>query len=262
MDLGLQGKLAFVVGASAGIGAATARHLAAEGARLVLMARGAEALTQLRDALRAAGHQADCVTVDLRDGASVAAVMAQAMAEFGVPDSCVISAGDAQGGVMWELPDALWQDALELKFMGMVRVMRALAPAMQARGSGRIVAVVGNNGRQPHARMLPGSAANAACLAVVRGLAEELAPSGVGIVAVNPGPTATGRWTKLLATRAAREGRPEAEIAAEVQSGLPRGRLAEADEVGALCAVLCSDLADMVTGTSLTIDGGATRALA
>lgn len=261
MDLGLSGRLVCVVGASKGIGAASARALAAEGAKVVLMARDEAALGAVRDEIVASGGQALVVSMDALDADNVSTTFDAVETDHGAIDGCVISIGAAQGGLMWELGDDVWSSAFELKFMGMVRVLRAISPRMMGRKSGRIVAVVGNNGRQPGARMLPGSAANAACLALVRGLAEELAPHGVSLNALNPGPTRTDRWDRLISNLAASSSAAFEDVEAKQLASMPRGRIAEPEEMGRLAAVLCSDLVDMVTGTALTADGGATKGL-
>jgi NAD(P)-dependent dehydrogenase (short-subunit alcohol dehydrogenase family) len=258
MDLGLKGKRAIVAGATRGIGLSTARVLAAEGAEVFALARDAAALARLTAEL-GGGH----AVADLTDTAETEAGVAAAVRHFGgPPDILIVSAGAAQGGLFLQLDDATWHAALELKFMGMVRLFRAVAPLMVAGGRGRIVAIVGNNGKQPSARMGPGAAANAACLAAISALAEEVAGKGISVTALNPGPTRTDRWATLIERLAAQEGRPAAEVEAERLAAMPRGRIGEPDEMARLAAILASDLADMVTGTSLTADGGATRALA
>ena len=262
MDLGLTGRTAFLFGAGRGIGAATALVLAAEGARPALFARTKAGLRATAQAIEAEGGSAPFHTVDLTDAASTETVIDGAIKAAGVPDLALLSAGAAKGGTFADLDDDVWADAMALKFMGTMRVLRALAPRMKARGSGRIVVVVGNSGRQPHPMMLPGSAANAACLALVRGLAEELAPHGVTLNALNPGPTRTDRWDTMIARLAAGSGRPTDEVEAEQLARMPKGRIGTADEMARLAVMLMSDAADMVTGTSLTADGGATKALA
>lgn len=262
MDLGLKGKSAFLFGAGRGMGAATARVLAGEGARPVLFALNEQPMRALAEELGGGAGATPWHTIDMMDTASVDAVTGAAMQAHGVPDLVLISAGAAQGGLFWDIPDQTWDDALGLKFMGMVRVLRVLAPLMKERGSGRIVVIVGNNGKQPYSKMLPGSAANAACLAVVRGLGEELALHGVTISALNPGPTRTDRWTRLIDRLARETGRPAAEIDAERMAEMPKGRIGTAEEMAHLAVMLMSDHADMVTGVSLTVDGGATKAIA
>lgn len=255
MNLGLEGRTGLVFGASRGIGAASARALHAEGVALALTARSHEAL----DASLAAMPGSLPLTADLtRPGDAEAAVEA-ALTHHGRIDLAVISAGAAQGGAFTDLDDDVWSSALELKFMGMVRALRALVPPMRKAGSGRILVIVGNNGVQANKVMLPGSAANAACLAVIRGLAEDVAAHGIRINALNPGPTRTDRWNLQIERLSQSQGRPGAEVEADLLSAQPLGRIATADEMGRLAAMMLSDAADMLVGTSLTADGGATR---
>lgn len=257
MDLGLGGKKAIVAGATQGIGRAITEALVAEGAEVFALARDAGRLQEL--SARVGGGW---VAADLTDTPSTEAAVQAACDHFGTPDILIVSAGAAQGGLFWEIDDRTWHDAIELKFMGMVRLLRAVAPRMAKAGHGRIVVIVGNNGKQPSARMAPGSAANAACLAVISALAEELAPLGISVNALNPGPTRTNRWDVLIDRLATQSGRPAQDIEAERLAMMPRGRIGTPEEMARLAVVLASDLADMVTGTSLTADGGSTRALA
>jgi 3-oxoacyl-[acyl-carrier protein] reductase len=255
VKLGLDGKSALIFGASKGIGAATARILSEEGAHVALTGR-----TPPEDLARQLGGLA--LAADLtRPGDAESAIGAVIAAQERL-DILVISAGAAQGGLFWELDDAVWEEALALKYMGLVRAVRAAAPVMRDQRSGRIIAVVGNLGRQPGKRLMPGSAANAACLAFIRGAAEELADHNVQITAINPGPTRTDRWSALIGNLARASGRDPAEVEAEQLASMPSGRIAEADEVARMIAVMASDFAGHMTGTSLTIDGGMTKGIA
>ena len=262
MDLGLRGKSALVIGASQGIGAEAARALAAEGCRVALAARSRPPLEALAAEIRQGGGEAFVLVGDLTVAGDADGMVAEAVSHLGGLDVLIISAGAAKGGDFFDLGDDVWDDAFSLKFMGMVRALRAAVPVMRAAGRGRVVVVVGNNGRQPGGAMLPGSAANAACLAVIKGLADTVARDGVTINALNPGPTRTGRWDRLIASLAAQGGRSAEEIEAEQLSRMPLGRIGDPASMGRLAVMLASDFADMVTGTSLTADGGATKALA
>lgn len=259
MDLGLTGKVALVAGASRGIGAATARLLADEGARLMLAARDAAYLDGLKRELAPA--DVATVSADFTQGDAARRAVEAAVQRFGRLDVLVVSIGAAAGGLFWDLEDQVWNEAFDLKFMGMVRLFRAAAPVMAAQGSGSMVAVVGNNGRQPHPRMLPGSAANAACLAVVKGLSEELAPHGVRVNAVNPGPTRTGRWDTLMRNLSASSGRSVRDEEADQLARIPMGRANTPEEVARLVAMFASDRVSTLTGASVTVDGGATKGL-
>jgi NAD(P)-dependent dehydrogenase (short-subunit alcohol dehydrogenase family) len=259
LDLQLAGKLALITGGSAGIGLSVARGLLAEGCRVAIVGRDAARLAQ---AAAACGtDRLTTIAADLSRPEGAPTAMEQVL-RTGVPDILVNCAGAAQGGLFWDLSDEVWTDALALKFMGAIRMMRAVVPLMVQRGSGHVVNVVGNNGRQPAARLLPGSAANAALLAVTKGLADEVAGAGVVINAVNPGPTRTGRWQGIMERQAAASGRSVAEVEKDHVSQIPSGRLNEPDEIARYIIFLCSPAASAAIGTSITIDGGATRALA
>jgi 3-oxoacyl-[acyl-carrier protein] reductase len=261
MDLGLAGKVALITGASKGIGAATAHALAAEGVKLMLAARSDERLARLAKELETHhGAAARYWAGDLRaPDAAIQAVEATVTA-YGRIDMLVASAGASQGGLFWEIPDQVWEDSLSLKFMATVRTLKAVIPVMRSQGSGRIVVVAGSTGKQPSPRLLPGAAANAALLVVIKGLADEVAADGIVINAVNPGPTRTERWTGLMQAAADARGVAPADIEDSYIRDIPMGRLAEPDEIARLITFLASGAAGNMTGTSVTADGGWTRA--
>ena len=258
MDLNLSGKAALVTGGNKGLGAASARALAAEGAKLFLTARNQDDL----DAVAAEiGAETAVLACDLTETDGADRVAAAVLDRYGRLDIRVNCAGASQGGVFWEIPDQVGQDSLDLKFMANVRMMRAVIPAMRARKYGRIVNVIGNTGRQPSPRLLPGSAANAALLAVTKGLADEVAGDGIVVNAVNPGPTRTERWNTLMANLAASSGRSVDEVEQDFKSQIPMDRLGAPEEIAGIIAFLASDAAANMTGTSITADGGWTKAL-
>ncbi|MFQ5954950.1 MAG: SDR family oxidoreductase [Kiloniellales bacterium] len=263
MDLNLDGKVGLITGGSQGLGAATARLFAAEGARLVLAARSKDRLQAMAEELRAA-FDAEVVTapqdLTLPDGADI--VAAAALDTFGRIDILVNSAGSARGGVFWEIPDQVWDQSMALKFFATVRMIRAVLPTMRAQKYGRIVTIAGNLGRQPDPRMLPGAAANAALLAVTSGLAGEVAADGVLVNAVNPGPTLTPRWTTRFHEMSRQTGRSVEDLQADVEKTIPTQRFGEPEQVARIIAFLASDCATNITGTSITADGGSTKALA
>ncbi len=260
MDLGLRDQNVLLTGASGVLGAAAARALAAEGARLALFGRDAAKLEPLAHDLRALGAPlVSIVEGDLADAASTDAAVERAAAALGTLDVLVAAAGAAQGGLFWEIDDDAWRRSLEAKLFGTIRVLRAVAPRMVQHGAGRIVVIVGNSAKHPEPRMLPGAAANAALLALVRGLAEELGPHGVVINALNPGPVRSPRWDGMMQAAAGREGTTPAQAEAPFLAKSALRRLASAEEVAAHVAFLCSARAANMTGTSVTIDGGTTK---
>jgi NAD(P)-dependent dehydrogenase (short-subunit alcohol dehydrogenase family) len=256
MDLQLNGKRVVLCGAAGVLGRAIATSLAAEGATLALLGRDLQTLQALATSLAPETTTHRAIGCDLSNAESVDAAIDQAEKSLG---GIVSAAGAAQGGVFWEIDDAAWRSNLEVKLFGTIRVLRAVAPRMIARRGGRIVLVVGNSARQPEPRMLPGAAANAALLAIVRGLAEELGPHGVAINAVNPGPVRSSRWDTLMQSAASREGITTAEAEARFLQKTALRRLASAEEIAQHVTFLASPVAAHLTGTSLTIDGGSTK---
>ena len=258
MNLGLAGQRVVLCGANGVLGRAIAKQLATEGATLALLGRSRDALATL------AGELADTVThatieCDLAEANSTDRAIEHAERVLGGLDVFISAAGAAQGGVFWEIDDAAWRSNLEIKLFGTIRALRTVTPRMVKQRSGRIVLVVGNSARQPEPRMLPGAAANAALLAIVRGLAEELGPHGVAINAVNPGPVRSSRWNTLMQAAAAREGCSVAEAESKFLAKTALRRLATAEEIATHVAFLASPAAAHLTGTSLTIDGGSTK---
>ena len=263
IDLKLKDKVAIVTGGSLGLGAESARQMAAEGSKLVLVSRKQDPLEPICDELIKT-HSADILPIvaDLTDPAAPNAIAKQATERFGRIDILANCAGAAQGGIFWEISDKVWDDAFQLKFFATVRMMRAVIPAMREQKYGRIVTIVGDTGRQPNPRLLPGSASNAALLAVIKGLADEAGPDGISVNAVNPGPTKTGRITTLFNNLSRDTGKSIEDIEADFTKDSPFKTMGDPVEVARIVVFLCSDAASNITGTSILTDGGRSRTLA
>jgi NAD(P)-dependent dehydrogenase (short-subunit alcohol dehydrogenase family) len=162
-------------------------------------------------------------------------------------------------GLLEDVPDERWLDDLTLKLLGYVRVTRASLPHMAA--GGRVVMVGGNAGRQPLPYHLPGGAANAGVLNFTRALAEQVAERGIQVVAIAPGPVVTARYQKQIQKNADIWGVDWTEAERRFVADLPLKRVPTAEQVAGVIAFLASPLADHVTGTTLTMDGGITRGI-
>lgn len=259
IDLKLEGKVAIVTGGTRGLGAASARLLAADGARLVLSDRDLGDLEAFAKEL--GSPDVALAPADLTEPTAAINVATRAEEAFGRIDILINCAGASQGGIFWDIPDQVWEDSFALKFMGTIRMMRAVLPAMRRQHYGRIVTVVGDTGKQPRPRLLPGAAANAALLAVTKGLADEVGPDGISVNAVNPGPTRTERVTTLFANLSASTGKPLAEIEEEFTADSPFGTMGDPEDVARMIVLLASDAANNITGSSITTDGGRSRGL-
>jgi 3-oxoacyl-[acyl-carrier protein] reductase len=241
VNLGLEGKLCVVTGATRGIGAATVRMLKQEGASVLGVAR----------------HGADlALDVTAADaGQRVLAACPQA------PWALVNAAGTTKARTIDRLTDADWQEQWELHVMGPMRLMRALAPAMAGNGGGRIVNVSSSSGKRPSRRLDPSySVTKAAQLSLSRVFADQFAGDAVLVNAVTPGPVASPLWMDeggLAEQTGAAQGVSRDE-ALDAQAGkVPLGRFAEPGEVADVIVFLASARASTVTGAAWSADGGA-----
>jgi 3-oxoacyl-[acyl-carrier protein] reductase len=245
MDLGLDGRICVVTGATRGIGAATARMLAQEGARVLSVAR----------------HDAE-LELDITDPDAGERVLA---ACGGTPWALVNNAGGSRARALEELTDADWREQWELHVMASMRLMRALAPAMAEAGGGRIVNVSSSSGKRPSRRLDASySVTKAAQLSLSRVFADAYAAKGVLVNAVAPGPSATLAWTGeggLADQIAARSGSTRDEVLAATGASVPIGRMADEDEVAAVIVFLCSERASDVAGAAWSVDGGSTPSI-
>lgn len=263
MDLGLHGKRCIITGGSDGIGAATARVLATEGAAVGLVARRRDRLDVVAAECAGLGAPTTAVAVaDLRDGDALRTSFDTLTAALGGVDVLVNNAGDSKLGALESLDDAAWQESFDLKLMGYVRGMRYVLPLMRAQGSGCIVNVLGTAGTNPSSAYVL-SCFVTALTQLTASVADEVAPDGVRVVGLGPGYTATERVMGTVRRLADDAGQAVEEFAADFGRRLvPIGRLATADEMGRLVAVLASDtVSGFVTGTQLIADGGASRAI-
>lgn len=262
MELGLQGKVALVTGASKGIGKAIAEELAREGVHLALCARSAAVLAEVAQAIRQR-HDVQVLPVarDLSTLEGVETLVQETAGHFGRVDILVNNAGAIRPGSLLTKPDADWQVDWSLKVFGYVRLARAVFPLMQAQGGGRIVNIIGSAGRQPNAGYLAGGGANAALMNMTKALADEGAPHGILVNGINPGPIRTERWDSMMARMAAEKGQNPTDVESDWLRDNPLGRPGEPQEVAALAVFLASTRASYINGVLVQVDGGATRCI-
>lgn len=262
MDLQLDGKIAFVTGASKGIGRHTAEQLAADGCDVVVVARTESEITRAAEEISTqSGRKIVGLAGDMTDAADVDRCVNAAIEQLGHIDILATCAGSSPGGLLEELTEEQWLGSMQLKFLGYVRTVRAVVPHMRERGQGSIVLVVGNDGLKPSYWEMTAGAANAADINFASSVAEQYGPHGIRCNTVNPGPVDTDRWSGLEAAFA-RDKKVSAERAHELAiNSLPLGRMCVPDEVASVVTFLASPRASYLNGAHVPVDGGQRKAI-
>jgi len=261
MAPGLTRRTALVGGASAGLGAAVAESLAAEGCRLLLWARNTERLQATAQRLRQAhGVEVDTLDADAADPAAANRIV-EAAQRLGTVDICILNAGGPPTvDPLATDPDG-WRRAFQLLAITPIAIATALLPAMRAQHRGRVVALMSSVVREPIPSLVYSTAGRSALAGWLKTAAAAVAADGVTINGVLTGRIHTDRIDALDRERAEREGRSMDEVQAEAQAAIPAGRYGRPEELASLVTYLCSDAASYVTGALIPVDGGLLRAL-
>ena len=254
MELGLNGRIAVVTGASRGIGLAVVRGLVEAGAQVVAGAR--KASTELNEL--AATGSVRIGEVDLSEDDGPSRLIARAGDRIDILVNNVGTAPVRTRGFL-EITDSDWQESLTLNLMAAVRATRSVLPVMLAEGKGVIVTVSSANAFLPNPAVMDYSAAKAALANFCKGLAQEFGPKGIRINTVSPGPVATDLWlgTQGVAETLSRAtgARPE-DVAEEAARQMVTGRFTQPGEVADVVLFLASDRAANITGSDVRVDGG------
>jgi len=251
MELDLEGKRALITGGSKGIGLACAHALAAEGVDLAIAARTVGPLKDATRELRADyGIEVSSHSCDLTRPEHQAA-LAEVVGDV---DILINNAGSIPGGGLDAVDESTWRNAWDLKVFGTINLTRLMLPNMRRRGVGVVINIIGSASEFPHGRYLAGAAGNGALANFTRALGAEVFSEGVRVVGVSPGVTHTERMESLLRTQAQeRFGNPD-RWDDLLLSGPPPAR---PEEIAAIVVFAASDRASYLSGTVITVDGGA-----
>lgn len=243
MDLGLSGRVALVTASSKGLGRGAAAALAAEGVKVVISARGEEALRETEASLRSAGAEVLAIAADVTDPETPARLVDATIEWGGSIDILVPNAGGPPPGRALEVDDEALSAALNANLLTSVRLVRSAVPHMRASGWGRICCITSFSVKQPIPTLSLSNTARTALWAWTKTAAADLFPDGITLNMAAPGHHATDRMKQLAGADA------------------DTSTMGDPGDFGAIVAFLCSEQARFITGVALQVDGGATLGL-
>lgn len=260
MDLGLEGKVALVTGASRGIGKGIADELAAEGASVAICARAKEDLDLAGEELRRHGRAVVTVPADVTVPEDIQRVVDQTLDGLGRIDILVNNAGWAALGRSWDTSDEDWRYVMDVNLHSTVRFVRAVVPAMRAQGGGRIINIASISGHSMIGGVADYQAAKAAVLAFSKTMAIDLAPDNILVNAVCPGLIHTPLWDEIADNLVPALGASREQVFENLTGQtLMIKRMGKVEEVSGLVAFLASERASFITGAAIDVEGGWSR---
>lgn len=257
MELGLTDKVAFVAAASGGLGAATARQLAREGAKLAINARGADKLNATADSIRReTGVEVLALAGDATSPADIELMISNAASHFGGLDILVANAGGPPAGRFDDFDDRAWLGAVNLTLMSAVRMIRAALPHLRRSKSAAVLTITSVSVKQPVSNLILSNSIRLAVIGLTKSLALELGNEGIRFNSILPSFIETERVMSLMSDRARRNGTTVEEEVKTQAASSPFGRIGDPQEFANAAAFLCSPAASYLTGVMLPVDGG------
>jgi 3-oxoacyl-[acyl-carrier protein] reductase len=256
MDLGLQGKVALIFGASGGLGGAMASTLATEGAKVVLAGRNGAALANLAGDLRAKGAEVLELAWDLADLSVIEPNFVQIESAFGPVDILVNNTGGPPPSTAANVAAEVWEQHFHAMVVSVIKITDRALPQMRARKWGRIITSASSGVIAPIPNLGVSNALRSALVAWSKTLAREVAGDGITANIILPGRIATPRITQLDQARAGREKIAMDDVVKQSLAQIPAGRYGDPCEYGDVAAFLASTRASYVTGSVIRVDGG------
>jgi 3-oxoacyl-[acyl-carrier protein] reductase len=251
VDLGLKDKVAWVLGASSGLGYATAASMAREGARVAISSRDASALNEAADDISAVA-----MPLDVTDASAISATAARIEGEVGPVDILVSNAGGPPPGGFDDLDDDALYGAFALTTASAWRLAKAVVPSMKQRHTGCLVFLTSSSTKEVIPQLLLSNMMRAAVVGMAKTLSKELGPHGVRVLCVAPGRIETKRLVQLDQKMSESTGKSVEEVKNEAQARIPLARYGSPPEFGDMVAFLASERASYVTGINVAVDGG------
>ncbi len=260
MNLGLNNKIAVVTGASKGMGKSIAHSLASEGVKVLLVARNLDLLKSEVHSLLKLGYSANYLQGDVSDLNLPKLVLEVIKNEWNsTPDILINNAGGPPPGSILNHSDQIWDAAIQLNLMSVIRFTRAMLPYMKEKKWGRIVSITSTVAKEPSPTMVLSATLRAGVSAFTKAVSSEYAADNITLNVICPGGVLTDRLSSLLKQNAETTNRNYDELLCESQNMIPAKRFANPDEIANTVTFLCSEAGSYITGTSIMVDGGLTK---
>lgn len=256
MDLGLDGKVALVTGASAGLGYAAAQALYSEGARLAICSRDQGRIDKAADSISDKKGEIYAHACDLEKPEDISELIGAASSKLGSLDILVANCGGPPTGRHDDMTEESWLTGYKRTFMSAIRLIQAAVPQMKQNKFGRIVLITSMSAKQPIDNLLLSNSYRAGLLGYAKTISRELAAFGITVNTVLPGFTETERLEDLAVTVASDSGKSRDDVYSDWIATIPVGRLGQPDELGQLVAYLSGANSGYITGAVISIDGG------
>jgi 3-oxoacyl-[acyl-carrier protein] reductase len=254
MNVTMKDRVAIVTGGSKGLGFAMARRFAESGARVAIVARGAEDLAAARTALAKDGLEVRDYVCDVSKAADISSTFEKIAGDFGKVDILVNNAGTSRAMSFETVTDEMWQQDLDLKLFAAIRFSRLVWPGMKERKWGRVINVLNTAAKAPPPASTPTSVSRAAGMALTKVMAGEGGPHNILVNAMLVGLIVSDQWVQRHAKTA--PGTDFNDFTGNMAKGIPLGRMGTAEEFANLACFLASEQGSYITGTAINVDGG------
>ncbi|WP_067728978.1 SDR family oxidoreductase [Oceanobacillus damuensis] len=263
MELELKGKSVIVTAASKGLGKATAKEFAKEGAHVLISSRTEEALLQAVEEIRqeTGNEQVDYAVCNMKNAGDIDQLVRKAVAWNGTVDVLINNAGGPPAGSFMDMSDEDWYHAFELNLLSFIRTTRAVVPIMKKQNRGHIVNLASSSIKQSLDQLVLSNTMRPGIVGLAKTLSQELSADNILVNTVGPGTIETGRILELNKVRAKKLNVPTESLIEEAEKKIPMKRLGQPEEFAKAIVFLASGANTYITGQSLIVDGGQVKAL-
>jgi 3-oxoacyl-[acyl-carrier protein] reductase len=262
MDLGLKGKGAIVMASSSGLGKAIASEFAREQAKVMLFSPFEDQLKEAQSEIKIqTGYAPEYYVGDITKAVDIKQVVATAAEKFGGIFALVNNTGGPPAGTFDSFDDQAWQKAYELTLLSYIRAIREVLPHMRAAGGGRILCSTSSSIKSVLDNLILSNTFRCGVVGLAKTLSQELGKDGILVNVIGPGRIGTARIDHLDKIRADKAGISVEELQQNTFKTIPLGRYGRPAEYGKLSVFLCSAANTYITGQSILVDGGLTKAI-